>query len=297
MTIKDESDESGSSGSGHEPTQIDLGDDLVEKTAVIPGHSSPSNVPPATGVEDRMESARILLVEGFPEEAKKILRQILVDDSENRESRKLLEQIHESELKQMFGSAEPMVRKSLLDTCEESIPVSDSEEIVRLLERDIRPALKGAAKELSFFSDVKLLEGFAVKLERQVGDSPGDRVDLAIGFIEMGLYPVALRLLQPLLSAPVERDRLNAVALNAYSCILGGESYEAISVLQPVLNDNDIAKSAKTEVFYLMGRALQSLALHAEAIDWFMQAQENEPGYRDCSERISRSEASLSPRR
>ena len=292
-------DEDSSNGSGLEPTKIDLGDDLIEKTAIVQGLPAPTPPPaddssnfssPLNPVADQMHSAQILLGERMPEEAKKILRQILISDPSQVEAKKLLEQIHESELKQMFSSGEMAVRKSFSSTYDESILDADSEEIIRILDRDFEIGgldTEHAAKGLSFFSDVKLLTEFADKVDRDLGDAASDRVDLSIGFIEMGLYPVAIRLLQSLMVCGDEGQRLSACNLVAHAHIMNNEGYRAISVLQPVLNDGEIDKFRKTESFYLMGRAQQLNGAFTEALSWLLQAQAIEPGYRDSAERIA----------
>lgn len=287
-------DDDGASGSGSEPTKIDLGDDLVEKTAIIPGQaastvSNSENPEPETAPSELIRNARILLAEGFPEEAKKVLRQLLLADAESEEPRALLEQIHEAELRQMFGSAEPAVRKSFTSSYDESILDADSDEIVRLLDRD----LGIDCKEISFFSDERLLAEFADKVDREVGEFSTDRTDLAIGFIEMGLYSVAIRLVQSLLVAEDEALRLNVSALAGYAHLLNSEPYRTIGVLAPVLSDGEIDQSRKTECFYLMGRAEQMLGSHAKAMGWYFQAQSNETDYRDISQRIAHCKSAM----
>jgi tetratricopeptide (TPR) repeat protein len=286
-------------GSNDGLTRIDLGDDLVEKTAIIPGRSTSSeteeaaSAPPKISPDEQIKSARAYLGEGFPEDAKKILRQVLLADPQSIAARKLLDEINEAELKQMIGNAEPIVRKSLFDTYDDSILHVDSDEIIRLLDRDMGIGETLSPVELSLFSDAKLLAEFATKLDQEIGGHPQDRVDMAIGFIEMGLHAVAIKLLQPLASSADSSLQLNACALIAYSHINSDEPYKAISVLQPILNDNDIERSKKTESFYLMGRALQFLKSYREAIDWYLQAQEFESNYRDSIDRISRCRAAL----
>jgi tetratricopeptide (TPR) repeat protein len=289
--IKDDDDSSGSKLERHEPTSIDLGDDLVEKTAIIPGHvastaSAAGEDQPALAPSELIRNARILLGEGFPEEAKKTLRQILLADADHEEAKTLLERIHESELRQMFGSAEPAVRKSFSSSYDESILDVDSDEIVRILDRDLGLGEGEAPAVPSMFSDARLLAQFADQVDREVGEQSQDRADLAIAFIEMGLYPVAIRLLQTLLVAEEEKTRLNASALAAHAHLMNNEPYRTISVLQPVLNDGEIDKSRKTECFYLMGRAEQLLGAHARAIGWYYQAQSIETDYRDIARRI-----------
>jgi tetratricopeptide (TPR) repeat protein len=292
-------DEDNPTHTGSSSSRIDLGDDLVETTAPRPGHPAPDPAPAAPdpiNVAELIQNAGILLREGFPEEAKKILRQVLLNDGLHEKARELLEEIHASELRQMFGTSEPAARKSFFDSLgsyDQSILNSDSDEIIRLLDRDLDLSLKDAGKELTLFSDASLLAKFTDQLIGQIGDSPKDRVDMAIGFVEMGLYRVAIKLLQNFAVSPDESDRLNAVAIIAYAHLMNEEPYQAVSVLQPVLNDGDISRIGKTECFYLMGRATQALADYSEAMAWYEHAQNNDPQYRDCQDRISRCKTAL----
>lgn len=302
-------DDTNSKGSGLEPTRIDLGDDLLEKTANIPGRLpeeqssgggsfSPADAPPPITpqtVADEIQSARILLNEGFPDEAKKILRRILLADESHVESRQLLEEIHELELKQMFGTAEPPVRRSMRNQYDDSILHVDSDEVVRVLDKELGLGLESAARELSFFSDKRLLNRFADKVDREIGESVRDRIDLSIGFMEMGLYELAIRLLQILLVHDDTDERLSATALVAYAHLQSHEPYRTIAAIQGVLNDNEIPREKKTEFFYLIGRAQQTIGKFSEAVSWYFQAQENEPGYRDTSDRITRCKVLQTP--
>ena len=105
-------------------TRVDMGDDLLEKTAVLvmPGaHAHPTPAPaPAPApvhtissphqsiapepeplspgpigpeqIADHMQSARILMGEGILEDAKRILRRILLTDPSRLEARRMLDE-------------------------------------------------------------------------------------------------------------------------------------------------------------------------------------------------------------
>src|SRR5437899_2675476 len=62
-----------------------------------------SKEPKAFDADDEYASAKILLGEGLLEEAKKVLRRILVRDAQYTPAILALREIHESELKQIFG--------------------------------------------------------------------------------------------------------------------------------------------------------------------------------------------------
>lgn len=275
-----------SQGSQDTRTRIDLGDDLIEKTATLsreqlkteetPGATPPTSSP---AIEATIQNARILLNEGFSEEAKKILRHLLLRDSRNFEAQKLLEDIHASELKQMFAPGEPTARRSYVHRAvDESLLRVDSDQVLRALDQEFDLGIGKGNTEALF----KQLE-FEVA---GVGATSRDRLDLAISFLEMELYAHAIQLLKSVMRSG-EYPEI-AVSLLAYCHLMNDEAFEAIEVLQPFINDMDIVEKDKVEFFYLMGRASQALGKKSEALGWYKQAQKIDPNYRDSEDRIKR---------
>jgi tetratricopeptide (TPR) repeat protein len=260
-------------------TKIDLGEDLLEeKTVVI---SSLPQEPEAQNdlraLEASVQNARILLSEGFPEEAKKILRQILLQNKNNVEAQKLLEEIHHSELKQIFSVAEPSTRKNYTadrHAYDESILNVDAEELLKSLD-----------EEFDLDLDSQKAPVFITQELEASAPAPSDRIDLAISFIEMELYSHANQLLKTVLRTE-NSSTLTAVYLLGQSYLLSGQYFEVISVLQPHINDTEILKEDKIEFFYLMGRANQALHRSTEAFGWFNLVESIDPSYRDNAERL-----------
>ena len=58
--------------------------------------------------------------------------------------------------------------------------------------------------------------------------------------------------------------------------------------MQPVLLDHDIPDVAKTEIFYLMGRASEQQDKLALARGWYRKVLEIDPKYRDAEDRLRR---------
>src|SRR5438067_805610 len=144
-----------------EGTRVDLGDDLLsEKTRVLPG-MDPTVVssPPSATMEDHFESAKILLAEGLPEEAKKILRQILRSDPGHVLAKKTLNEIHDLELKQIFGSEKP--RRRVGEKPTQPLSVLDSQQILRQLDRDLG---LGTIEQMSLFQDKAAMDKFSAGL-------------------------------------------------------------------------------------------------------------------------------------
>src|SRR4051794_3122912 len=106
-------DSDNSQGSGDSTrTTVDLGDDLLERTASHTANSfhipkpvddvHVESAPPlpttADEIADQLQSAKILVNEGLVEEGKKLLRRILIADPRNLLARKRLDEIQELEL-------------------------------------------------------------------------------------------------------------------------------------------------------------------------------------------------------
>jgi tetratricopeptide (TPR) repeat protein len=252
-------------------TRIDLGDDLIEGTETI---ETPAPDGDPRAIEASVENARILVKEGFFDEAKRILRQLLIRDSHDVLAHKFLEEIHQTELKQLFASSESTSRKSYTNIYDESILSVDSEKVFRSLDSEFDLHVEsGAADKVFSQLDVEI-----------AGAPPRDRMDLAISFMEMGLYAHAIQLLKGVMRAGEELEE--AAALLAFAYLTNEEPFEAMSILQPLLNDTDIPTERKVEFYYLMARACETLHREPEALGWYLQAQQVDPDYRDVRSRI-----------
>jgi hypothetical protein len=315
-------------------TRIDLGDDLIEKTAmlVVPGERAtlprapdsenaggagaapiePESEPERPRafapeeIEDQLQSARILLDEGLVEDAKLLLRRIVLSDSRESRARSMLAEVHEIEVRQLFGDEKE--RRSLRDkkTADRKLENVDAERVMRQLDHDLKLDLFAEefadpiAPELSLFKDRSTLDAFCAKLERDfAGHAIDERVDLAVAFLEMGLCDVAARQVRALLtrieggelSAEPERERdakVSLTSLLATACLRAGRAFDAAIALQPVLQDSEVPPERKLDLIYLMGRASEGLAKYGDAVAWYEHALELDDRYRDARERAAR---------
>ena len=311
-----------------EGTHVDLGEDLLEKTAILPALSgqvqpaSPSS-PPASetshtdsGVEfvvsaegnpdDLLASAKILMGEGLIEDAKKILHQILIKDSHNIPARLLLKEVQEQELKNIIGDSEsrrPYGRKP-----GHGLEEVDPEVLMRKLDEDLGLGLFGEepearANQLSLFQDEKGMNAFCEQLERELADATvQDWIDLGIAFLEMDLFSVAIRLFaganrridlfaensEGNITANVTEQIVSSISLLALALILADRPFEAISNMQPLLRDIEIKPENKLELFYLMGRTYEALKKDELAFGYYRQVKEIDPDYRDIEQRLLR---------
>jgi len=292
-----------------EQTRIDLGDDLVEKTAILqmPGFNTSENegesaIPeilseplPSNPAEiaDELESAKILMGEGLIEEAKKILRRIILADSNHPAARQRLEEIHEIELKQIFGDDSRPTRRQRTDLKNApDLSKVNAEEIMRQLDQDLRLGVfeenvlgETLGASMSLFQDQQAMKEFGERIDRDMAAmSSSDRTDLGVAFLEMGLYDLANRQFKSASRDP--EKNLAAVGLMAYSLILAGRHFEAKLGIEPLLGDTELSNEQKVDFFYLMGRSCEGLKKKAEALHWYTQTRQVDATYRDVQERM-----------
>lgn len=267
-------------------TRIDLGEDLLDKTAVSIEVPHPLLTPTSSVSTTDFESARILLNEGMAEEAKKILRKLLITNPSYVAAKDLLAEIHEQELKEIFSGASS-ARKNYAKVIPDSTPPSDTnpDTVIQSLDADhqlgILPALLRSDDTMN-----ELITSVDAQLPRM---EPHDHIDLGVGFMEMTLYPLAHRQFDLARQAATSPDDLlSATTLLAYSYILASKPFDAISCLQSLLNDPEVAIEDKIELFYLMGRSNELIRKSETARTWYEHAAQIDPYYRDIQERLRR---------
>lgn len=302
----------GSSYGSGEVTRVDLGDDLLqERTRVLRVGDEPSlgstksaASPPVTPapikpetIDDSLETARILASEGFHEEAKKLLRRILISYPRNKLARKRLDEIHEQELQQIFGQNESR-RSEILGRFRESrenadIPYFvDTESVIRALEQelDLGQETRGWGPSLipSVQEDASALESVSGGIETSFAEAGGassrDRIDVGIGFLEMGLHELATRQFRLAKGDPAYL--LEATNLLATALIDGGRGFEAANELESIIRDPELSNEEKIDFFYLMGRAQEQLGKKAESRAWYEQVLAIDPWHRDVKDRL-----------
>jgi tetratricopeptide (TPR) repeat protein len=286
-------------------TKIDLGDDLVDQTAVIPGVAlstgaksapDPANIPAgeAGSIEDLLHSAKILADEGLADDAKKILRQILIIDSGNQSALEAAKRIQQEELKALFRDE---VRPSSLRKSTKNVPEFDSEEVMKKLDRDLGLGIFSEnlpfslSEERSLFQNKEEIEALIENLEKKLATaSMQDWIDLGIGFLEMEFHEVAVRLFsgacRKIESEIRSVQSVSATSLLAYTLIQMGRPFDAISKLQPLLRDVEIKLEQKVEIYYLMGRTYESLKKLDLARHFYSQVSKIDSRYRDVERRL-----------
>ncbi|MEK6706106.1 MAG: tetratricopeptide repeat protein [Candidatus Poribacteria bacterium] len=261
-------------------TSIDLGDDLIEKTAFVSKQTGRSTDLLQSGellskeqIESFLQSARILINEGLSEEAKKIFHRILMVDEGNVSARRGLDEIHELELKQIFGGDNDGEKKLSYGLISES----EVNDIIKKLDDDFK---LGLFSEFSLLGGAQGLKALADKLsEGSSSLSVQDCVDIGIAYCEMELYGIAAR--QFAAACDKTDEPVSVTALLAYALIMGDKPFEAVTVIQPLLNDSEIEEKSKIELYYLLGRAYERMGKFDIADEWYRQVIRLDPHYRD----------------
>jgi tetratricopeptide (TPR) repeat protein len=259
-------------------TRVDLGDDLIASSVIAPnqgdkltGHST----------DEQFENAKILANEGFIEDAKKILRKILISDPKHAPAKQHLQQILDREMDDLLAHRDsPMKRPQLFERKgkQARAPQATSDEVLRELERDLGMSENQDAPG-GIEADVS-------------GASQTDRIDLGIAFMEMGMYEKAishLRAAIDMIESELEPDllqKISATALLGRAYLLGKRPFDAIQLLHAVLRDAEISPNDKIEFFYLMGLAFEQTGDRKAALPWFGKVRELDPKYRDIQERL-----------
>lgn len=295
---------------GQSPTQnetrIDLGEDLLEKTAilirgapVIPEDTDEVKNIPTDPVEpeELFENAKILAQEGLIEDAKKALRELLRRHPNHLMAIQTLEGLQRQELKQIFGTEK--VRKRYGQTLEKKPVEVDPDRVLRQLDQDLRLGIfsegnsSATADGSAFLAETESQDAVFREVQSQLAlGSVQDWIDMGVAFFEMGHLPLATRFF----SGAVRRldpgavnhyqNRLSATGLLALTLIQDGKPFDALSELQPFLHDAEISSDDKVESYYLMGRIYEAVQKFGLAEHYFNEVFKAAPTYRDVGLRL-----------
>ena len=272
-------------------TRVDLGDDLLATRTISYGDQPTPNREPSAPLEtidELLLNAKILLSEGFVEDAKKTLRKVLRVDPTSLSARERLDEIQRIEIKRLLGEGEKSPEGGFVRAKKPKLDFSaeDSELVAEALEREIGPA---PTLESQFFSTEEELALFLENLGQLcAGSTVQDRIDLGVAFLEMGFFDAAIQIFRGAVNA--SRGERKTRALLATAWIAKGKGFDAMVEIDTLVADAAASTEERVEYGYLAGRA-QELLWHFEtAIRWYRAALQLYPGYRDAEDRLIRAE-------
>lgn len=277
--------------SAMDPTRMDLGDDLLQtktvsraaKRAATPAIPVPVvDTGPEAGVEELLVNAKILIGEGFLDDAKATLRRVLRMEPSNLTARDRLEEIQKTEIRRLLGQEENPRSSFLRSKLKVEETGETRESILSSLENEIGMKVD---PELEFFQKPEDLPIFLEGLEKLCsGATPQDRMDLGIGFLEMELYDGAVFLFRSV-TQYVESER-KARGLLATALIAQGKYFDAVIELESLVADQSGTAEEKIDFGYLAGVAQDGLKNFEAAVRWYRAVLQIDPEYRDASERM-----------
>lgn len=278
-----------------ENTIVDLGEDLLEKTAVIS----------RGGIQHDFESAKIFVQEGLLEDAKRVLRQILVKDPTDPDARGLLERIQASEVREILVSEGPKRPVSAAERLLESQAKTESIEfLVKKLDDDFglnlseaqdkEEATEGCATDLECDLEKSLTEAIGRTLPRLRAE---DKQDLGIAFLEMEFHHLALICFDSTRKHWEWRYALDAdeaamtrwissAILQVITHLRLKHGFEGTQILEPMIQRGDIPLQHRAELYYWLGRSAEEVDQNSIARGYYAQVWVLSEGYRDVSERL-----------
>ncbi len=225
-------------------------------------------------MDDSVGAAKILIDEGLFEQAKVLLRKALVVAPHDVRARKLLETAQELELKRLMSDTEPARRKVFVPVGAHEVSAQDA-------------SLDWVADE---DAQAEIEEAALPKVDQAVEIGPRARIDLAIGYYEMGFPKRAVR---ELLIARGRADyQLEADFLRVTALAASGEPLTALALAEEVLRSESLASHQRLELWYQAGLACEALAMQDRAVAFFRQVIALEPHYREAARRIGNLEKS-----
>lgn len=245
-------------------TSVDLAEDLLaEPTEAY----APLEV--ATPTDDPMQNARILRQEGFFEEAKHLLHQILVHDPGRVDARKMLSEIHHQECDDLFKSAAPPPLPSRKN------PDLIIDQLISDLDIDMSSLIAGETL-------TEWRKHLALTSSR---GSFQDALDLAVAFYEMGAFELSVEVIRGSIDSD-SQARLGKQFLLAANYLSLKKEMDTILICDEMIGDRDYPWTDKIHFVYLKARAFESMNKYTEAKKQYDLALSVDPNYRDTQVRL-----------
>lgn len=255
-----------------ESTRIDLGSDLLkdpqqtklttsEKNnlppVILTDGATPSSLNGSNQAENLLKNAslealekteiidaQILIDEGLPSRARRLLHQAIVDDPADQRARELLDQLMEPSRQDEWSAIADGELQWLKEFCD-----ADEE-----------------CANFPLVSDELSIHEYCIQLEKHLqGSTVRDRMDLANAFLEMELPKVALHLASPLIGSEATPD---AIALEARAYSLLGDLGKAMGCWQRILTEREASRDHRAAAMRGVIAAHSTLGQKAAADEW-----------------------------
>ncbi|MGE4231951.1 MAG: tol-pal system YbgF family protein [Bacteriovoracia bacterium] len=260
-------------------TSIDLGEDLLHPDK----QQSTADIAPVSDAANQLEQAEILEKENLYDDAKKILRKILIQKKASsdliRKAQDLLDKIHLTEEKQLLHTEKKFF--SEVDNYDKI----DVARLIAKLDYDLRLDFQKEQVQVipDLFKDKDSLEKYIESIHA-LDLSFAEQKDLGIAFLVMDIYPIALALFEVL--ARNEKFRIEATYLIGVCLLQANRAVEATIRLAPMVKDVSLDEQNRCDFLYLMGRAFEMLGDKRKAKEFFKKIYKAIPRYKDVSEKI-----------
>ncbi|MBI2606559.1 MAG: hypothetical protein HYW49_10825 [Deltaproteobacteria bacterium] len=270
---------------GFEGTRVDLGEDLL---VAGPAAGFAGAAPPgASPVEEELRRGRALIGENFLEDAKKLLRRILIRVPGQVEARALLDEIQAREMRDLLGHVDST--GSAANTGVESGEIAgiDPREVLEKLDADLQLGIAKSDGRVvpDLFADEGVHEAYRKRVvAAALALPPRERIDLGVANLEMGLHETAAQVFETV--ARYADYRIEGAYLLGLALIAGGKAIEATLKLEPLVRDFNLAESEKTDLLYLMGMAFEALRDPKRAREFYRRVYRLNPKYRDVADKV-----------
>lgn len=263
----------------------DHGSDLLELSTQVPAdqktegsHSAPDVAPDIT------DDVRILIQEGLLDEAKKRIRQSLVQNPDWIQGRVFLEEIHDRELEDLLKRPE---LAALGTQKPETVSVM---RIMRELDRDLQLSM-----DLWTGASSAAQETFSATLLNSLVDTPASvALDLGIACFEMGLLETSLQLFGRARATALSTSEPDptlancAQLLSAQTLIECRRENQAIPDLLVLWAKGELSSQEQAVCAYLLGQAFETQGNLVEAHRWLQEAARLDSDFRDVRERLNK---------
>ena len=265
-------------------SQIDLGEDLLEKTnTAIQDYSIDPSQGTVFDVEDAFRSAEILIEEDLFEDAKKLLRKILRKEPQYHRARRALEKLENQEI------------QSLLSPAQKS---NTSKETSQLDHEGVEAIQNKLDQELGL-NDIP---NMPLKKNKVIGEkSIQSELDIVIAMIELGQWDQAIQASgEAVKKAQRELDEnealrvwISGVYLKAVSFFFKNEDHHVLLEVASVTESAEVESQQKVPFVYLRARSYENLSKTKNALICYQQIIEIDPDYRDTRSRLQMCKSEL----